>query len=139
MFWYEKYYQSDCKVNTKKKVNAQLPWTIVLAPLNSFCFAVYCCFRAIWRLDIEPIFEIFGGFNPVQKCNLKRVANPNGGYQESIKNKFGELYENYFPSYYSESIMEELFPYSSSFSYAPENNIHDKEHAQLFSKYSKHQ
>ncbi|WP_436515143.1 hypothetical protein [Ekhidna sp. To15] len=134
--WYEKYYPHSRKSELEDKQQRYPKWTLLLAPLNFACFAIFCLGRAIKRLEIAPLFEVVEGFNPVQKCNLKRISNPNGGYQEAIKKKFQDLHQKKFPSYFSEGIMEDLFPSSSAFTFLPKHNVHDKENAELFTKYT---
>lgn len=134
--WHEEYYPSSSGNHNYSLQESSYSWTMVLAPLNFICFSIFCLGRAIKRREIAPLFEMFSGFNPVQKCNLKRISNPNGGYQEAIKKRFQEVYKNHFTHYYSDTIMEKLFPVSAAFKFVPEKNIHDKENADLFSKYT---
>lgn len=134
--WSEVFYPKIDNVVTRE-IKQRLPiWTLLLAPLNFVCYALFCFGRAIKRFEIDPLLEVFEGFNPVHKCNLKRISNPNGGYQEAIKKKFQEVFFKNFRNYYSEEIMENLFPLSTSFDFQPEHNIHDKENAELFTKYT---
>lgn len=131
--WHEKYYPQE--ITDAESVRKSSTWTKLLAPINFVCFSFFCFGRALKRLEFAPVLEIFGGFNPVQKCNLKRISNPNGGYQEAIKARFRNMYQKNFPHYYSEAIMDELFPSSTAFTFKPESNVHDKENAELFTKY----
>ncbi|WP_462252471.1 hypothetical protein [Ekhidna sp.] len=132
--WYNKYYNGSEDVIDGAK--SSLSWTLILAPINFVFFALFCVGRALKRIELSPLLEIFGGFNPVQKCNFKRISNPNGGYQEAIKNKFRESFQTNFPQYYSEVIMEDLFPKATAFKFSPENNVYDRENAELFTKYT---
>lgn len=134
--WSENFYPQLTKFRAESKKKRPPIWTFILAPLNFLCFAAFCLGRAIKRFEIAPLLEVFGGFNPIQKCNLKRISNPNGGYQEAIKNRFKELYQRDFPGYFSDAIIEDLFPSSTAFTYYPEHNVHDSENAELFAKYT---
>lgn len=134
--WYEKYYPKIERVADRKFEKGILSWTMLLAPLNFAFFTIFCMGRAVKRWEAAPLLEIFGGFNPVQKCNLKRISNPNGGFQEAIKNRFDMIMRDHFPGYVNNEIMEDLFPKAHAFSYSPEHNIHDREHADMFTKYT---
>lgn len=133
--WYHKYYPEFNGNGNGIYKPKSASWTVIVAPINFICFAFFCIGRAIKRMEFDPILEIFEGFNPLHKCNLKRISNPNGGYQEAIKNKYSDLLKNNFPKYYSSAIMEYLFPASAAFSFMPEQNVYDKENAELFTKY----
>jgi len=107
----------------------------VFIPINYVCFVLFCIGRATKRLEIQPILEIRGKFNPKHKTNLKRIANSNGGYQEAIRNRFEEIFESKFPNYYSEELISDLFPKSDSFHFTTDN-IYDAEISDLFKKYA---
>lgn len=133
--WSEKYYPKIVTSGTQES-HAKPFLLRVLAPVNFLCFGLFCVGRAIKRVEIAPVFELFGGFNPLHKCNLRRISNPNGGYQEAVKKRFIEIFEDKFPMYYSEEIMDDLFPPSNAFTFTPKRNVHDRENAELFSKYT---
>jgi hypothetical protein len=133
--WFQKYYSNQQLREKPNDKNRSLSFWILLAPFNYICFALFCIGRALKRFELDPLLEAFGGFNPVQKCNLKRISNPNGGYQEAIKSRFESLYKSNFSQYYSKQVLEDLFPADYSFQ-TSERNIHDLENAALFTKYS---
>jgi hypothetical protein len=133
--WHKKYYPLSISTRVDKFPIKDSLLTILISPINFICFALFCVGRGLKRLDIKPFLEIFGGFNPKQKCNLKRISNPNGGYQEAIKQRFKELYQMNFSGYYSDEIIDMLFPASGSFEFSMEN-VYDVEHAELFTKYA---
>jgi hypothetical protein len=133
--WYEKYYpEIEYVANNegKKNVSSTLKF---LSPLNYVCYILFCCGRAIKRFEIAPIKEISNRFNPVNKCNLKRIANSNGGYQELIKLRFKENFLEKFRAYYSDHLLNELFPPNESFSFSIEKST-DADMDILFEKYA---
>lgn len=133
--WHKKYYPLSISNKVDKFPVDESLLTILISPINFICFAFFCVGRGIKRLEINPLLEIFGGFNPKQKCNLKRISNPNGGYQHAIKQRYKELYKMNFSEYYSNETIEMLFPLSDSLVFSKEN-VYDMEHAELFTKYA---
>lgn len=132
--WYEKYYSKQIPVGKASEEESNFFFKLLM-PLNYLCFVLFCIGRAIKRLELGPLFEISSKFNPVNKCNLKRIANSNGGYQEAIKNKFQTTFESKFSKYYSIELISDLFPESGSFEFS-QDNIYDLEISQLFEKYA---
>lgn len=133
--WSERFYKANDSEGIKPGKSTSILWTLLLAPINWLCFIIFCLGRALWRFEFSPLLEIFGGFNPVHKCNLKRISNANGGYQEAIKQKFSKMYKTHFPAYFSEDIIEVLFPHRYTFHYNTSANVDNKEHKELFTKY----
>lgn len=133
--WSEKFYNNLYGHGEIIYSRKSFSWLFILWPLNFLCFILFCLGRGLKRLEWEPILEMFNGFNPVQKCNLKRLSNPNGGYQEALKARFLELYKMNFPGYYSKQMMEHLFPAYSAFQITKEKS-YDLEHEEMFTKYS---
>lgn len=108
----------------------------LLKPLNYVFFIVFCLLRGIKKGSLSMAFEFVSKFDPKQKCNLKRISNPNGGYQEKICERFNKLFRSNFPNYYSEKIIKILFPDESLFAFSADKNIHDFEINELFNKYA---
>ena len=79
--------------------------------------------------------EISSEFNPRHKCNLQRISNPGGGYQNSIKARFDYLYKKNFEAYYSMQNIEALFPKNEWENDYVESSM-EAEYAEMFSKYS---
>ncbi len=133
--WYEGYYKPKSVTPINEIELKSFSWISLLAPINWSCFLIFCIGRALKRMEISPLLEAFGGFDPTKKCNPKRISNPNGGYQEAIRQRFIEVYETEFPNYFSEEIINILFPPKNGFAFNPDANVHDKEHQELFYKY----
>ncbi|MFY0651984.1 MAG: hypothetical protein JXQ96_08135 [Cyclobacteriaceae bacterium] len=133
--WYKKYYSLSKITEVVKYKTKDSLLSILIGPINFICFTFFCIGRGIKRFELNPILEMFGGFNPKKRNNLRRVSNPNGGYQEAIKRRYKELYKVNFPQYYSDEVIESLFPVSSSFEFSKEN-VYDAEYAELFTKYA---
>lgn len=133
--WCRKYYKIEYPEFSKSKNKKLRFWSIVFAPLNYACFVLFCVGRAFKRLEVAPILEIGTGFNPANKCNLKRIANGNGGYQGAIKARFQEMLQLKFTKYYTEDLILDLFPVDESFNFTGQN-VYDIEFGQLFGKYA---
>lgn len=136
--WYRNYYQTEkikISIPTSNKYKTH-SFSKILWPINYAFFIIFCLTRALKRLELKPALELLSTFKPEQKCNLQRLSNPHGGYQELIKIKFDELLRLNFPSYYSQEITRFLFPKESMFGFDI-SNIHDKEHLELFEKYKR--
>lgn len=132
--WVRKYYKNESG-KTEISKNKRSYFLRMLAPINYVCYVLFCFGRAIKRLEFSPILEISNRFNPVNKCNLKRIANSNGGYQEVIKMRFKDTLLRKFKSYYSDELLAELFPENASFDFSVQSKT-DLEVDQLFEKYA---
>lgn len=133
--WYLRYYPEVKKIPNSSGVGGESFLLKLLFPVNYLCYIFFCIGRSIKRMELTPIREISWSFNAENKCNLKRIANSNGGYQELIKERFKENYIEKFSGYYSNELLNELFPSSESFRFTRENSS-DSEFDQLFEKYA---
>lgn len=113
--WYNKYYHRRKEEHSPIDEVETSFFQKLLLPVNHFFFIMFCIGRALKRLEIAPIFEISMKFNPANKCNLRRISEGNGGYQEAIKKRFEQLFKADFPEYYDEELMLDLFPKQGSF------------------------
>lgn len=133
--WFRAYYfgkKSNYFTKNENEVKGFISSVLWLP--NFLSYVMFSVFRAIKRLDLKVIKEIKVTFDPVNKCNLMRISNPKGGYQELIKNRFEERLKTKFSDYYSSSMVQFLFPKESLFGY-DDLNIYDNEHNTMFEKY----
>ena len=108
---------------------------LFLRSINHSFFMIFCLVRGLKKLNLKYAFEFASDFDATQKCNLQRISNPNGGYQEKIKERFTLLMKKNFQEFYSCHLLEFLFPESSSFEFSTKENLHDLQIAEYFEKY----
>ncbi|MEO9965944.1 MAG: hypothetical protein ABJF11_09160 [Reichenbachiella sp.] len=133
--WYKNFYLKEKSGRSAESSNNSTNvWSYLFWIPNFLCFSLFCTLRATKRLDWKILKEINLSFNPRNKCNLKRISNPRGGYQEAIKQKFEHLLKENFSKYYSPELIQYLFPEDSLFG-IDRLNIHDTEYAEAIMKY----
>lgn len=133
--WIKTYYKNDIIQSSMPSGN-QKPGNLLLRSINYLFYMAFCIVRGLKKFSLRYAFEFTSKFDPTQKCNLHRICNPNGGYQEKIKERFSSLMKKNFKDYYSSQIIEFLFPLNSSFQFSPEKNAHDLQIAGYFEKYA---
>ena len=134
--WVQRYYQiklDDLQPGGSSKVEKQ---NFLISWVNYSFYVIFCILRGVKKLNIRYAFEFTSDFDPTQKCNLNRICNPNGGYQEKVKQQFAKLMQQDFPEFYSSQIIDFLFPKKSSFNFSEEKNPHDFQIAEYFQKYA---
>lgn len=132
--WAKKYYKNLAISNTIQSYK-QKKSNFFIRLINYLFFMAFCIFRGLKKLNLSYAFEFTSKFDPSKKCNLHRISNPNGGYQEKIKERFSLLMKQNFKEFYSKQLIEFLFPDKSSFQFSTEENVHDLEIAGYFEKY----
>jgi len=135
--WYSAFYAKEVIKKSGEASSGSPMMTKILAPFNYLFYVLFCIVRGIKKASFKYAFEFLSPFNPTQKCNLKRISNPNGGYQEAIKSRFETLFRKNFEKYWDAEIVEQLFPKSESFVVKAENTSVAYEFSELFNKYSK--
>ncbi len=132
--WYKQYYKprEDVKDQAEQPVTGFIQKVFWLP--NFVCFSLFCIGRALKRFELSALAEMNVKFNPANKCNLKRIANPRGGFQEQIRIRFEELMRANFTKFYSNDLISRLFPENGMFVF-DSLNVHDGEHGELFKKY----
>lgn len=115
--WFGVYYQSDVIEKLPHGSSRSPIIAKLLVPFNFLFYILFCLFRGIKKAKIKYAFEFLSPFDPTQKCNLKRISNPNGGYQEAIRSRFEKLFKANFAGYWDTGIVDQLFPQSESFSF----------------------
>lgn len=133
--WIRTYYKNDI-INSSISSYNQKTGNLIVRSVNYLFYMAFCIVRGLKKLNLKYAFEFTSKFDPTQKCNLHRISNPNGGYQEKIKERFSSLMQKNFKDYYSSQIIEFLFPLNSSFEFSPEKNAHDLQMAGYFEKYA---
>ena len=132
--WYEQYYKPREDVQAQSEQLASSFRQKLFWMPNFCCFSLFCIGRALKRFEFSALTEMNVKFNPANKCNLKRIANPRGGFQEQIRMRFEELMRTNFPKFYSNDLITRLFPENGMF-VVDSLNVHDGEHGELFKKY----
>ncbi|MEO9804230.1 MAG: hypothetical protein ABJF04_13320 [Reichenbachiella sp.] len=134
--WVDKYYNKESKESISASVFNKSFSSSILFSVNYLFFILFGLMRSLKRFDLIGIRDLKTTFDPNQRFNFLRISNERGGYQEAIKKKFGELFKDNFKDYYSEALMEELFPAEHSFVFSPDSQIEDFKMKQLFRKYT---
>lgn len=134
--WVENYYNKNgIKSNTDFTISN--PFYIqILIPFNYMFFVLFGILRSLKRFDLTGIRDLNTTFNPNKTFNMHRIAYERGGFQEVIKRRFEELFKDNFKNYYSQELMEKLFPNRESFTFVPDFQIEDLIIEQIFNKYT---
>lgn len=134
--WFRMYYSKE-SMSLQKSLVTKFNFSFnLLLPVNYLFFFLYCTFKTLKKFDIKYIFDFKTQFNSKSRGNLKRISNPNGGYQEQIKMRFSNLLSFNFPEYISPQIIDQLFPPEGSFDFSEEKNTDDLEAHKQFKKYA---
>jgi len=133
--WYSAYYSNESVKKNDNPDNLSKGLLTLLTPINYLFYMLFCIGRGIKQMDLKVALEFTKKYDPTHKCNLRRISNPNGGYQEAIKKRFTELYQKNFERYNDSNMIDHLFPKEGSYQ-IPEGEIDNFEFGQLFSKYS---
>lgn len=137
--WYEKYYDSK-SISRSNPSNISgpngKPTNILLRIINSSFYLLFCFIRTLKRLSLVGIRDFNTSFNPSVRHNLKRVSSPYGGFQNEVKKRFDHLLLKNFPRFYSENIVNYLFPdFEGVIAESAGKTESDNEIHMLFSKY----
>ncbi len=108
--WYLKYYSPKESELSTKVIQSKRTKVNPLKWLNVFFFYAYNAFRAMKNLDIKKLFLSKREFDPYIRHNYQRISNPNGGYENVIRDKFVQLMHRNFQNYYDDQVVDFLFP-----------------------------
>lgn len=134
--WYKHYYPFN-SIPVELDNNQSNTWYLqLLVPLNYILFILFILPRTIKKRSLKPILELRLSFDPSVRFNLKRVCNPNGGYQELIRNRFETKFKINFKEHYSKSLIDSCFPLEAARDVQPKKNNYDQEIVKLFDKYN---
>ncbi len=134
--WHTNYYSKESIQTNNYKHEKSPIYFNLLSPLNYLFYVIFSFFRGLKRLNLKIALEFTSKYNPNQRCNLSRISNPAGGYQDSIKKRFSELFQKNFNKYYSEELLESLFTKEDKNDSGDSYVNTKKEFTQFFTKYS---
>jgi len=131
--WIKRYYpgmKNEPRISRVRKTLFIVKW------LNFISFSIFQFLRIFKRRNFHPILEIRKDFNIGQRHNLRRVCQPNGGYQELIKEKFTNSYQMNFREYFDKEIIEFLFSKESFAIAITKSEVYYKD--EVFSKFKRY-
>jgi len=133
--WARKYYPSLASKQIEIKGQFKFKTREIMRyPFNLCAFYLFYFSRAVKSFSLKPFSEMKLEFNPSYRGNLKRISNPNGGYEYPVMERFEARLKSHFSNYYRADLMQYSFPKEKN-----EFTVEDKfsnEFKEAFTKYS---
>ncbi|WP_258101656.1 hypothetical protein [Marinoscillum pacificum] len=121
--WVSAYYDLEINVRSRVIRNDRKIFNLILKLPNKALYYTYFLLRSLKKFELRILTLPRSEFDNSYKYNLRRMSNPNGGYEIQVSRRFTELLNEYYSDYYDEELIAFLFPNSSlAKSLDPEND-----------------